>query len=332
MTSSEKYSPFLKYPYPNYPPPFSDSEVFVSLVSMVRDAYPFDEELLQKTSSFIYEITHSTIYLNRIDDFLKTTGHGSSHPAAGFVDSIVVLLSSSHRTIYSDTLSLLARFTNQFSSKLKGSELIPRILSTPRLRDLSEVDDKTELNKILEILFRSVGSFPTKISEYKCYYRNTDVQALREVMLHRTVIPIEQSLIQIYRHPHLLSWNDEYKEAFTLLSKLFHASAYHQPTLDFIRSSRIPLVFQSLLSNGEDEDAQYWIFYLMLSDFSRRETDIDKIVGGGKILLQALEQEGFMNHLDQTRFHNNSAKNGRHVMVCSYPILNMLGMNYHPPR
>ncbi|KAK2949379.1 hypothetical protein BLNAU_15675 [Blattamonas nauphoetae] len=240
-----------------------------------------------------------TLYSDHFDDLLKTTGHGSSHPAAGFVDSIAVMLSSSHPTIYCDTLSLLAEFADRFSSKLKGS-------------------DKNELNKILEILFRSVGSFPTNISENKSFYRNTDVQALREVMLHRTVIPIEQSLIQLYRHPHLLSWNDEYKKAFTLLDKIFKASAYHQPTLDFLRSSSIPLVFQSLLSKGEDEDAQGWILYLLLSDFSRRKTDIDKIVGGGKILLQTLEQEELMTHLELTLIHSRLKRHSvsmRHVLT-----------------
>ncbi|KAK2961860.1 hypothetical protein BLNAU_3297 [Blattamonas nauphoetae] len=81
MTSSEKYSPFLKW-IPDYQITVdSVAPPFVSLVSMVRDGYKFDQELHRKVSILISAITRK-INRQTVDDLLEAIGQDSTDSAA----------------------------------------------------------------------------------------------------------------------------------------------------------------------------------------------------------------------------------------------------------
>ncbi|KAK2947328.1 hypothetical protein BLNAU_17715 [Blattamonas nauphoetae] len=98
-----EYSPFLNWNPIDPVTADSVSPVFVSLVSMVRDDFKFDHEQIIKASTLL-----SSLFLdpNRsfdIDGLLKTFGQNTTDPAAVFVDSMAVLLSSPHPSILKAT-------------------------------------------------------------------------------------------------------------------------------------------------------------------------------------------------------------------------------------
>ncbi|KAK2946631.1 hypothetical protein BLNAU_18467 [Blattamonas nauphoetae] len=76
-------------------------------------------------------------------------------------------------------------------------------------------------------------------------------QSIQDIVLHKCLIPIAPSLAQITHNPHLVSWINEYKETVQAITYLFDVNVFHQPTLNFVRSSRLPIVFTSLLSTVE---------------------------------------------------------------------------------
>ncbi|KAK2961831.1 hypothetical protein BLNAU_3268 [Blattamonas nauphoetae] len=139
---------------------------------------------------------------------------------------------------------------------------------------------------------------------------HTDPQSIRDVVLNEVLIPIEPSLVQISRNPLFVSSIYIYHETVKLLVKIFDVSAFHQPTLDFVSSSRIPMAFQTLLSQVEIERTHQFIIWLM-SDYLRKwKRDGAETAGKGRILLQALEQEGFHETLEQTLLHDKSSMEG----------------------
>ncbi|KAK2954882.1 hypothetical protein BLNAU_10212 [Blattamonas nauphoetae] len=73
---------------------------FVSLVSMIRNGCEFDEELVSKASTLIDSITLYADHTDHIDLFLMAVEQDSTDPAAVFVDSVTVLLSSPHPSIF----------------------------------------------------------------------------------------------------------------------------------------------------------------------------------------------------------------------------------------
>ncbi|KAK2955698.1 hypothetical protein BLNAU_9391 [Blattamonas nauphoetae] len=108
MISSKEYSPFLTWNRNDPVTLDSITPAFRSLVSMVRDNLAFDQELLDKVTTFISSIT-SIIKHRTIDDFLMAVGQGSLNPAAEFVDLMIVLVSSSHPSIFKATLSFIRK-------------------------------------------------------------------------------------------------------------------------------------------------------------------------------------------------------------------------------
>ncbi|KAK2956639.1 hypothetical protein BLNAU_8480 [Blattamonas nauphoetae] len=106
MISSEEYSPFLKWNPKQSKTVDSLSQVFNSLVSMVRDGYHFEKKHQRNVTSLFTSITRRIDRKSNIDDFLKAIGKNSADPAEVFVDSVIVLLSSSYESIFMDTLNL----------------------------------------------------------------------------------------------------------------------------------------------------------------------------------------------------------------------------------
>ncbi|KAK2949250.1 hypothetical protein BLNAU_15853 [Blattamonas nauphoetae] len=160
MISSDKYSPFLTWNVNDPLTVDSVSAVFVSLVSMVRDDYNFDEELLKQASTFFSSIIRRATPGSFFESFLKTMREDPTDSIPTLLDSTIILLLSSHHSIIRDTLSFIAKVLDWSSLSnrlaLVSSKLISRILSTPHLRDLSVIDNKDILNKILEILGKSL--------------------------------------------------------------------------------------------------------------------------------------------------------------------------------
>ncbi|KAK2961841.1 hypothetical protein BLNAU_3278 [Blattamonas nauphoetae] len=94
MISSEEYSPFLKWKPEDPIVVDSVSEPFVSLVSMVRDGYTFDEELVSKASTLLYSIDLTCDHTLVKSDLLNAYGQGSPNPAAvhSLINSLLLRL------------------------------------------------------------------------------------------------------------------------------------------------------------------------------------------------------------------------------------------------
>ncbi|KAK2954879.1 hypothetical protein BLNAU_10209 [Blattamonas nauphoetae] len=302
----------------------------------MENDYQFDKRLAEYASEFISSVTWNIGHLLHFEDLLKAIGQGSPDPTAVFVDSMTVLESSSHPSIIRETLAFLHRCLDWCSPSnrltLVSSKLFSRLLSTPHLRNLSVIEDKVILPNILALFNSGVYLSSPDFLQALSTTSDTDPQIFRDLVLNEVLIPIEPSLVQISRNPHLLSWKEEYKNTLQLLTEIFEVSALHQPTLDSICSSRIPMVFQSLLSKVEDEDTHQLAVWTISYNISKWQTEESETAGRGRILLQTLEQEGFRDYLEQTLFHDTSSLYGKDVRDKSFSIVNTLGMNSPEPR
>ncbi|KAK2961818.1 hypothetical protein BLNAU_3255 [Blattamonas nauphoetae] len=285
MISSEDYSPFLTWKANNPITVDSIAQAFVSLVSMIRDDSDFDEELVSQASQFVSSLSRHLFKSDGFEEMLNIVGQGSPNPAAVLYP-------------YSTRLTLVS------------SKLIPRMLSTPHLHDLSVVADKRVLKAILLILNSGVWLTSSHNLRALSTTLHPDPESVRDVVLHEVLVPMEPSLVQISRHPNLFLWSVEYKQMLELLSCCIDTSAFHQPTLDFICSSHIPMAFQSLLAKVESESIHQLTIWLVTNYIAEWKHNGAETVLRGKILLQTLEQEGFRNHLEQTLFNDKASEDG----------------------
>ncbi|KAK2952618.1 hypothetical protein BLNAU_12446 [Blattamonas nauphoetae] len=291
--SSNEDSPFLNWTRDGPHTSDSLSPVLLSLVSMVRNGYNWNDDLLLKASSLIWDLGSK---LN-VDDFLEAIGQGSTNPAAAFVDSMTVLLSMSHELIFNPTLVFMTRILQTCSSSNKlalvSSKLVPGILTSPNLQNLYVMANQTVLYIILNVLKNGIWlASPDSVRSLSAD-TNTDPQSIRDLMLHEVLAPIVPSLVQISHHYRLVFWGDEYGMIMRSVFSFFEVSAFHQPTLDFITSSPIPIVFQSLFTKAEDEYVHQILLLHISHNIAKWRTNGAETVGRDRILLRTLEQEGF---------------------------------------
>ncbi|KAK2961828.1 hypothetical protein BLNAU_3265 [Blattamonas nauphoetae] len=330
------HSPFLNW-YPNNPVSVdSSSRTIMSLASMVRDGFKFEERHLRKASLLLELLNMKGSIRFKIPALFNAFGPNSTDSAAAFVDSMTLIFTLPHPSVFRDALEFFRKCLSPLSKSTQiavlSTNIIRRILSAPQLRDLSSMTDHSLLKSVVRIFNNCVWfSSPDSVRSLSAV-SDADPQSVRDVVLNKVLIPIEQSLVQINRNPRLLSWNDEYKLLLSLQSRIFEVSAFHQPTLDFICSSRIPIVFQSLLSKVEDEDTHQFIIALMNDNINEWKMDGAETWCRGRILLQTLEQEGFRNHLEQTLFHDQRREYNWDVRSYSVRLKHHLGMNSPLPR
>ncbi|KAK2954017.1 hypothetical protein BLNAU_10980 [Blattamonas nauphoetae] len=347
MTSKDvihqEYYPFIEWNPQEPLRVYSAQKAFITLVFMVQNGYNFNEELLVKVFQFLSAISWNINLSNFANALVKrhyydshfcnlVREHNTPNTIPSFVDSLTILFSSSNPSIFKAALSCIATCLRRGSSSTRkvliSPELFLRILSTPHLPDLSVVDDQGMLNDIL-LIHQLCLEFliPSNANGLIPTISNADSQSMRDMVLRDLLIPFEPSLVQICCNPRLLSWNAEYKTTFVLLFTLFIQSRLHQPTMDFVCSSRIPMAFQSLLSKVEDEDINQYIISTRSSMIFYKETKGPNTGCTGKQLLQPLEREGFRDGLEQTLLHDKSSRNGNIVRGYSFVNMIMLGMN-----
>ncbi|KAK2954848.1 hypothetical protein BLNAU_10178 [Blattamonas nauphoetae] len=158
------------------------------------------------------------------------------------------------------------------------------ILSTPHLRDLSGIDDQNVMTDILEIFDNGVWlSSPDSVRSLSNTLHN-DPESIRNVVLHEVFIPIEPSLVQISRNPHILSWGYEFERTLRLLCTIFEVSAFHQQSVDFVCSSCIPIALQSFISAVEHEHSQYDVLQSLFNNLNKW-----KMYGYGESAIDSIE-------------------------------------------
>ncbi|KAK2954771.1 hypothetical protein BLNAU_10256 [Blattamonas nauphoetae] len=329
MTSSNEYSPFLQWNREDPVTATSIANTIVSLASMLRDGYDFDKELTSKVPTFLRSFRWNLPLLYSVDEILKVIGQTCTDPATVFVDSLVPLLSWPSRLIVDETITTVRHcFKENHSTVLAlvSSKIFSKIHSSQTFRGLSKLDDLSLLKDILMLLGDGLQLCSTNAVRSLSATSDTDPQSIRDVVLNEVLIPIGQSLVQISRNRHLLSWNDECRNTVRKQLRLCDASEFHQPTLDFICSSRIPMVVQSLLTSIEHEFSSQLIIWDISTNDGIWKTNGTETVGR-EGLIQALEQEGFSDSVELTLLYHNSSENEYSQGSHSLKIMKRLGMN-----
>ncbi|KAK2957312.1 hypothetical protein BLNAU_7690 [Blattamonas nauphoetae] len=337
MVSSDasEYSPFLKWNRNDPVTVDSVAHAFSSLISIIRDGYPFDEALVRQISDFLRSISWNMPLLFSSSDLMRTLGQGSTDPMQVFVDSLILLLLMPFPSIVEETLPIVQRCHKESQSTLLKLHSSLPIWDTPftsYLRELPGIADKGLLRAVLVILLAGL-----RVSSDDNYHptmtdSNTAPQSIRDMVLREVFIPIEPSLARICQQNLLLPWDHVSVAIKPLIACIFDASVLHQPTHDFLSSSNIPLAFHSLLVESENRN-EYMDVLSSMDDFVMMwKENGTQYVHGGCLLLQTLEQEGFRDRLEATLLSDKLFENGETIRMYTFCILSFLGINSLEPE
>ncbi|KAK2958888.1 hypothetical protein BLNAU_6137 [Blattamonas nauphoetae] len=332
MITSGEYAHFLYWNEDDPITAYSVEPAIVALFSMVRNGFNLDEELASKASKLISLITQRVSLWDYAEKLWYAVGRGYEDKAEGFVDSIVMLLSSPHPSVFRNTMKFTSVFLRCFDwvsrFKMVSSHLIPKVLSALSRLDRTVIDEKELMDNIKTLfVWCSDLSAPIFVGHLA-----------KQPSMDSRIVNNVPSLLQISRYHLLTSWRDGCEPIMDFMFNLFELSVKHQPALDFVCSSHIPMIYQSLLSKLEVEDTKSDILWCLPRLVSTWQTDKeeeeqeeaeekDEIVVRMHTLFQIYEKEGCGDGLEQTLFHDHLTAEGKFVRKSSYNGLTYLGMN-----
>ncbi|KAK2961659.1 hypothetical protein BLNAU_3457 [Blattamonas nauphoetae] len=308
---------FLKFD-PNSELSFEDkSAVYRSLVALVKAEYPFDNALQDRTVQFLKSLEpmwDAPLAEKLITDLIPSSPGSPS----GFIDSIVILLSSPHSTIVATAFSYLCKITDSTSiegqSRLVKSDIVSKAFTTIQPHTLSIAGNEEIFDNLIGIIGNCVKlAFPFFLEELGIT-EAVDQFNHREMIFQKVVIPSSQFVTFLISNRYTLS-GDLFTSVVSHLHAIIDIGPFHCPTLEFVLASPIVMALSSCLSIVEDNGC-LWNFLTKihdsLDDWRREGTEV---IQSGKQMTQALISEAMEATLEQMMKHD---KDG----IYSYGIAN----------
>ncbi|KAK2959856.1 hypothetical protein BLNAU_5053 [Blattamonas nauphoetae] len=302
-------------PFLNFDPisdlSFEDkSAIYCSLLGLVKEEYPFDNALQDRAAQFLKSLGPwwgNNDYAAKLVSDLVPSSAGS---ASGFIDSIVILLSSPHSNVVEATMSFLDPTTTRSSPaircRLVESDLVSKVLVIIRPYTLSISGNETiiiNLNRIIDNCHELAD--PSFLRQLGI---TTAVDAFnhREVIFQKVVIPSSQFVTFLISNRNILN-GGLFKSFTNLLATLIQIGPFHRPTLEYVVASPIAMTFSSCLSLVERNDALWNTLSDIDNSLESWKREGPEVTKSGKRMMQALFSEGFEDTLEQMLMHEKSA-------------------------
>ncbi|KAK2942593.1 hypothetical protein BLNAU_22487 [Blattamonas nauphoetae] len=270
--------PFLSWEATTPRRTFVYSSVFISLVRMIKTNFQFDEILEAKAVDFLKHYQEEIFEASKSTLFSNTFG-SNDDPASSFFDCILVFVTCSMRSVAEMGFEVLTEAVchaiQQNGIRLIRLNIIPRILNIfqPFAHTLSSwIDNHTRLLSLIRASLRRFYSVQT-------LNHSDDLMKMivRDMIFDKVAVPSSQYL-------DFLSQN----------------SVYHQQAMDFVLSSRIPLILSNATSFLEtDTSVDDYLFYVGLTPDPWDDTPAD--IPRRKRLKRELKTEGLCDTVEQSQ-------------------------------
>ncbi|KAK2942484.1 hypothetical protein BLNAU_22595 [Blattamonas nauphoetae] len=284
----------------------SGTSIYCSLVALVKAEYPFDNILQDKAARFLGSLEPRFGDHDSTAKLVTELVPSSAGSTSGFVTSILTLLSSPYSTVIEATFSFLFQATllstPTIRCRLVKPDLVTTILATvqPHTRQISENEMIIKNLITTLVILADIATIS--------YLRRHDITAavdmfnLREIVFQKVVIPSSAFVTFLISKRHIFS-GALHICLVRLLTTLLEIGPFHRPTLDFVLTSPIVMVFSSNLSFVEDEKL-LWITLNVINTSSAEWTkEGPEVAQSGKRMMQALFSEGFEDTLEQILKH-----------------------------
>ncbi|KAK2959072.1 hypothetical protein BLNAU_5867 [Blattamonas nauphoetae] len=307
-----------------------ESQLFNSLVSLIKAQYPFDDAL---QDNIVYFLTRLEYHLGGSKSrshyltYLVPDGKGTS---SGFIDSMITLLSSPHTKIVAAALSysthifyglspsIRLRFLNNYSLSSFITLIHPH--SLPIAAHSALHNDAVHFIEVCLALANPgsySSSFTSVVEQHNC----------SELIFHKVLVPSSQYLHYLCQNRHILS-GDLLNYFVLLLGRLRLIGPYHIPTLQFVLSPQINLTNHSFLLTVENESVHTnYLAYIRYSLEERGVKYPEMVARSRKQIRQALMAGGFEDRFEQALRSNKVRDRDEWYSFNCISIARFLGLN-----
>ncbi|KAK2963952.1 hypothetical protein BLNAU_1029 [Blattamonas nauphoetae] len=339
-TLDTQQSSFTVSSYPNcylflnwhYNPHESEDEravVFRSLVATVKIHPALDASLEAKAVKFLKS---AIPYRGEsADAFLSKFASSSDNSSSDFIQSIVVLISSSKHAIATASMEFLSSLlhfnSTHFRLTFVKADLLPKLITTLNPLSLSftkAVDIHTHLVKSLRQSVRI--SSPRGLAELEIEDLN-EQRAVHETVLKQVVVPSEKYICHLCVNRFSIVDGGLSETFLELLAQILRICPYYQRTMDFVLHMPVVLTIPSCLTFIED-NCSIWSF---LFDMNNAQREWNQTRGEQrqmwKTLHRQLRMKGIEDVIDAKLGNDKNASYGRSLVASSISLNNLLGMN-----
>ncbi|KAK2961662.1 hypothetical protein BLNAU_3460 [Blattamonas nauphoetae] len=304
--------------------------IFCSLVALVKAEYPFDKTLQDRAARFLKSLEPTWNAHDLAAMLVRDLVHSSARSSAGFVESILTLLSSPHSRIVVAALSFLKKTTIESSPtircRLVESDLVSKVLAIVQPHTLPISGTEAILNNLIGIIASFAKlAFPSSLRQ-RGINSAVDQSSHREMIFQNVVLPSSEFVSFLISNRNML--NEKLLLSFLwTLTTLLLICPFHRPTLQFVVASPIVMALSSCLSFIEDD----MFLWNILSNINRLlyewKEEGPEVVQSAKRMMQALFSEGFEDTLEQTLKYDKDGDYGRSVYFSCRFISKLLGSN-----
>ncbi|KAK2961663.1 hypothetical protein BLNAU_3461 [Blattamonas nauphoetae] len=321
--------PFL-YSNTNSELSFDDkSSIYNSLVALVKTKYPFGDPLQDKVIRFLKSLGPQWGRQDQANQMVTDLVPSSGGSTSGFIDSIVVLLSSPHSTVVDAALSFLFKTLYHSSPAIQDclveSDLISNVLATVQPHTLPISGNEEIFDKLVNIIQNS-AILASPLSLFGLgVTAAVEKSNHREMILQKVVIPSSQFVTFLISNRYIL--NELLLNSFmALLCAFLEMGPFHRPTLEFVLASPVAMGFSDCLSFIEYGNCLRNILINITLSLEKWKREGPEVSQSGKRMLQALFSEGFEDTLEQMIRKKNKGY-GSSIDEFCHSITQLLGLN-----
>ncbi|KAK2953039.1 hypothetical protein BLNAU_12028 [Blattamonas nauphoetae] len=322
-------SAFLNW---NEEEPQSEEEMAVvirSLVATVKLQPALDDSLEDKAMKCL-----KSIHLkNRAsaEAFLISLGKSAENSSSGFVQSIVVLVSSTSRVITTAAMKILDYLIWSCSTKiglaLVQAGLIPQLVNTLNPQYLSFVDAILIHINLSIIIHKSLWlTTPYGLEDLGIEDQNEQLAA-HETILQQVIVPSEKYIWHLCVHRFSIIDSDQSTAFLTILAQLLRISLCYQPTMDFVLNMPVVLTIPSYLTFLEVESSIYWFLFYIIAGQREWNKKMGQKRQMWKNVLQMLRKEGFEDMIETKLQNDKRTRVGSVIVGDLIKLTNFLDMN-----
>ncbi|KAK2951509.1 hypothetical protein BLNAU_13531 [Blattamonas nauphoetae] len=307
-----------------------NSAIFGSLVSLIKDGFPFNDRLEEKAASFLDSITNPVFFRSEYS-ILGIDPSFSPESLIAFVTSITVLLSSSNQTIMKASMKLL---DNQFvlcSSNgrlaLLRAGIIPQIINTLNPLSLSIPEAVYVHTYLIQIIANAFWlSTPTGLSNHKTEDK-IERQAVHETVLQHVIAPSEKYIGHLCRNRHSITDEGMGRGLMLILTRILQISPYNQSTIGVVLNLPLFLTIPSWLTVLENESLISSFLHAMVNIQQEWNRTSGEVRQRWKKVDRLLRKEGIEDVIEDKLRNNQQDFVGGVLVEYSLDWNDLLGMN-----
>ncbi|KAK2953274.1 hypothetical protein BLNAU_11737 [Blattamonas nauphoetae] len=248
----------------------TDSERFVvfrSLVATVKLQSALDASLEENAVKFLKSVNLFPRELTRT--LLSYHGRITDESLTDFIQSIVVLLSSTSQAITTASMEILESLIFWCSSEVRlalvQADLIPQLIITLNPLSLSFAEAEDFHTDLISNISRSLWlATPDGLADLK-FEGYDEQQDVHESILKQVLAPSEKYIWHLCVNRYSIKDGEQSRWFLDLLAQLLRICPYYQPTMDFVFDMPVFLTIPSCLAFIEN-DHSIWHFLNVMMD------------------------------------------------------------------